>query len=233
MNISWYGHSCFKVITKGKEISQNSGNQSVRKDTTLTLVLDPFDKSVGLTPPRFKADIVFVSHNHPDHNYTEPFKNAFLINEPGEYEAGGIFIKGIKAFHDDKEGKERGSVVMFKVEAEGINLVHLGDLGQKELSDSQLEELGEVDILFIPVGGKYTIGAEEAQKVINQIEPRLAVPMHYKVRGLKLDIVGVEPFLKTIGASNIKPVDKLLIKASDLKNEDIKTVVFEPPRSEK
>jgi L-ascorbate metabolism protein UlaG (beta-lactamase superfamily) len=230
MNISWYGHSCFKVTTKGKETFQNSGNQSARKDASLTLVLDPFDKSVGLTPPRFKADIVFVSHNHPDHNYTEPFKETPLINEAGEYEIKGIFIKGIKGFHDKKEGKERGAVVMFKIEAEGISLVHLGDLGQNELSDSQIEELGQVDILLVPVGGKYTIGPEEAQKVINQIEPRLVIPMHYKIRGLNLAIAGVEPFLKTIGAGNIKPVDKLSVKAPDLKNEDIKTIIFEAPR---
>jgi len=203
--------------------------QTAQKSTDVTVVIDPFAKETGLTPPRFKADIVLISHDHSDHNYAEPFKEAFLINEPGEYEVQGLFIKGIKSFHDNKEGKERGGNIIFKLEAEGIRMVHLGDLGQKELKNTQLDEIGEVDVLLIPVGGKYTIGPDEAQHITNQIEPRIVVPMHYKIKGLKIDVSGAEAFLKGMGAAGIKPVDKLSVKAAELKNEDTKVVFFSAP----
>lgn len=231
MNISWYGHACFRIVVKGRPNILEQSNQTAKKGSELTIVTDPFDKSVGLTPPRFGADIILVSHNHYDHNNTEPFKGAFLISEPGEYEVRGLFIKGINAFHDNKQGQERGSVVIFKIEVEGINLVHLGDLGQSKLSDEQLEQLGEVDILMIPVGGKYTTDADQAQTVVAQIEPRLVIPMHYKTPGLKLDIKGVEQFLKVMGTTDIKPVDKLSLKVSDLSKQEAKVVVFNPPMS--
>jgi L-ascorbate metabolism protein UlaG (beta-lactamase superfamily) len=229
MIINWYGHSCFRIDLKGETAVEALSGQVAQKSTNLTLVTDPFEKKIGLTPPRFKADIALVSHAHYDHNYIEPFKESFLINEPGEYEVRGLFIKGIKSFHDNKGGKERGSNVIFKIEAEGIKLVHLGDFGQKELEGAQLDEIDEVDILMIPVGGKYTIGPNEAQHVANQIEPRIVIPMHYKIKGLNLDISGPDAFLKTMGATGVKPVEKLSVKSSELKNEETRVIVFKPP----
>jgi L-ascorbate metabolism protein UlaG (beta-lactamase superfamily) len=229
MIINWYGHSCFRIAAKGQAAIKALSGQTTHKSTEATVVIDPFEKKLGLTPPRFKANIALVSHNHYDHNYTDPFRDAFLINEPGEYEIQGFFIKGIKSFHDNKEGKERGSNIIFKLEAEGIKLVHLGDLGQKELTSSQVEELGEVDVLLIPVGGKYTIGPDEAQHIINQIEPRIIIPMHYKIKGINLDIGKVDTFLKIMGATNVKAIDKLSVKAAEIKNEETKIIVFESP----
>lgn len=223
MQLTWYGHSCFRLALKGKQISDQAGVSS----EDVTLVLDPFDKSVGLNPPRFKADVVLVSHNHSDHNYIEPFKDALIISEPGEYDFKDISIRGIRAYHDAKEGKDRGVVVMFKIEAEGLSVAHLGDLGQPKLTESQIDELGEVDVLLIPVGGKYTIDGDEAQEIIGQIEPRFVVPMHYKTPGLKVDVEGVTPFLKVMGASSLKPADKFSLKAKELISGETKIVLLE------
>lgn len=223
MQISWYGHSCFRINLKGKAgLDQAEG---------ITIVTDPFDKSLGLTTPRFKADLVLVSHNHFDHNNTEPFPEAVIIREPGEYDLKGIEILGVRSFHDEKQGAERGENIIFKIKAEEINLVHLGDLGQKELQEHQLEKLGEVDVLFIPVGGTYTIDAKTAQAVVAQIEPRIVIPMHYKIPKLDLAIAAVEPFLKEMGVEKTAPVEKLSLKKKDLPQQELKVVLFKPPTS--
>ena len=216
MQIIWYGQSCFQIIIGG-----GKGEQ-------VSILIDPFDASIGLKAPSLSADLLLISHGHQDHNNKKAVKNTpFLIEGPGEYEIKEVFVQGISSFHDSKEGKERGWNTIYSIEAEGMRVCHLGDLGQEALTDDQLEKIGDVDILFVPIGGVYTIAAKEAAKVISQIEPRLVVPMHYHIPGLKVKIDGIDKFLKEMGRKITVTEAKLVIKKKDLP-EEIKIVVLKP-----
>ena len=210
MVITWYGQSCFK-IQSGETV----------------LFADPFDKEIGLTPPRGQANIITISHQHHDHNNSEPLTGEpLIIDGPGEYEFKGVNIKGVFSYHDSEEGKKNGTNTVYIIEMEGIKICHLGDLGQKKLTEEQQEEIDGVDILMVPIGGTYTIDGEGAAEIINQIEPRIVIPMHYKIPGLTIKIDGVEPFLKEMGVSKKEAVDKLTIKKKDLPQEDTEVVVM-------
>jgi len=211
MVITWYGQSCFK-IQSGETV----------------LVTDPFDKAIGLTPPRGQVNIVTISHHHYDHDNLEALSaaNPFVIDGPGEYEIKGVNVLGIFCFHDNKEGKERGTNTAYIIEMEGIKICHLGDFGQEKLTNEQVELIDGVDILMIPVGGTYTINGEEAVDIINQIEPKIVIPMHYKIPGLNIKLDGVEGFLKEMGVSQKEAVDKLTIKKKDLPVEETQMVVM-------
>ncbi len=212
MYITWLGQSCFKLQDK-------IGSDGVM------LVTDPYSDDMGLKMPRFEADIVTVSHDHHDHNNVGAIRgNPQIINMAGEYEIKGVFIEGVEAWHDSQDGKERGQNIIYRIEVEDISITHLGDLGHI-LDTKQLEKLEGTDILLIPVGGKYTINAAKAVEVISQIEPRIVIPMHYKVPGLKVDIDGIEKFIKELG---IKPrtEEKLKISKKDLPSEDMELVVL-------
>jgi L-ascorbate metabolism protein UlaG (beta-lactamase superfamily) len=214
MKITWHGQSCFKLVVK-----VNNGEK-------ITILIDPFDKEIGLNPPRGSADIVIVSHDHHDHNNVKTVSGEpFIVDGPGEYDIKKIFIRGIYSFHDDKKGEERGINTISVIEAEEMKICHLGDLGQKELSDKQLEKIGEVDILMIPVGGTYTINGSEAVKIINQIEPKMVIPMHYKIPGLNLKLNPVEKFLEEIGGEKEK-VEEFSIQKKDLIEEEMKVIVM-------
>lgn len=210
MVITWYGQSCFK-IQSGETV----------------LFTDPFCKEIGLTPPRGQANIVTISHQHRDHNnYDALTGEPLVIKGPGEYETKGISIKGILSFHDNKEGKERGTNTIYVIEVEGMKICHLGDLGEEKLNDEQVEEINGVDILMIPVGGTFTINGEDAVEVINQIEPRIVIPMHYKIPGLAIKMDGVDVFLKEMGISKKEAVDKLTMKKKDLPQEETEVIIM-------
>ena len=147
---------------------------------------------------------------------------------PGEYEVKGVFIQGISSFHDEEDGKKRGQNTIYVIEAEGMRFCHLGDFGQKQLTDEQLEIIDSVDVLMVPVGGTYTIDSSGAQREISQIEPLVVIPMHYSLPKLKLKLDGVEKFLKTMGKNSITPVDKLTVKASALPKDGMEIVVLTP-----
>lgn len=217
MKITWAGQACFQIST------------SNGKDNLVNIVIDPFG-DIGLKEPRFEADVLLVTHEHEDHNNTKSVKGSpFLINGPGEYEVKGVFIQGIDSFHDDKEGKERGKNTIYTIEAENIKFCHLGDFGQKQLTDEQLEKIGTVDILMIPVGGTYTIDSSDTTKIIGQIEPKIVIPMHYELPNLKFKLDNVSKFLKAMGKNSIEPQDKLTIKASILpKERETEIVVLKP-----
>jgi len=211
MTIQWLGQSCFKVQTK-------SGGEEI------TLITDPFDDATGIKMPRVQADIVTVSHEHHDHNNVEAIKGEpFLINSPGEYERQGTFVYGILGWHDDKQSERN---IMYKISSEDINLLHLGDMG-KELTDDQLEKIGDVDVLLIPIGGNYTIDYKKALEVIAQIEPKIAIPMHYKTADNKASkLAAIDDFLKHCGM-RVEKTDKLKLTKKDLANEDTRVVVLE------
>ncbi len=219
MNITWYGQSCFRLALQG---------QKKAKQWT-SLVIDPFDESIGLRLPKLEADILLVTHEHKDHNNQKiATKETFFINSPGEYELRDIFIQGISSFHDKEKGKERGLNTIYTVETEEIKLCHLGDFGQEELTDEQLRNIGEIDVLMIPVGGIYTIDAKEATKVISQIEPRIVVPMHYKIPGLKTKLDDLGVFLKAIGNKEAKPEEKISIQKKSLPVGEMKIIPLKP-----
>ena len=206
--ITWGGQSCFQISV------------TASKDNSSDIVIDPFDEKIGLKMPNFGANIVLVSHGHSDHNNVKGVKGSpFVIETPGEFEKNGVFVQGIDSFHDDAEGKERGRNTIFVIEVEDMRFCHLGDFGQKQLTDEQLDKIGHVDILMIPVGGTYTISASEALKVIGQIEPKIVIPMHYSLPKLKVNLDGIEVFLKAMGKKEIESQDKLTVKASLLPKE--------------
>jgi L-ascorbate metabolism protein UlaG (beta-lactamase superfamily) len=201
MEITYLGHSCFKVV--GKKV---------------TVVCDPFNPdTVGLKLQKHDADVVTVSHNHSDHNFLEAIKGDYLLlDTPGEYEVKDSEFVGVAGFHDDKKGEERGKITMFSFEVDGIKVCHLGDLGC-ELTSDQLDKLDGVDVLMVPVGGNKHIDAETAVKVVNQIEPKVVLPMHFK-NGSLTDFAPVSDFYKEIGVTP-EPQDKLKLSVKDLPEE--------------
>ncbi len=210
MDISYLGHSCFKL--KGK-------NSSV--------ITDPFEKEVGFSLPRLSADVVTVSHDHFDHNNwkgitgTARRTNPFVIDTPGEYEVLGVSVFGVKTYHDDKKGEERGENVVYSILIDGVSVVHLGDLGHK-LSESAVSDLNGVDVLLCPVGGIFTINPKEAVEIISAIEPSIVVPMHYKSEKHDQERFGqlssVEEFLAELG-KEAQRSDKLSVNKTSLPEE--------------
>ena len=179
MRIRWHGHSCFEIENKQ------------------VVVTDPHDgKSIGIRQPNVEADIVLVSHDHFDHNAVRLVKksNTEVIKSTGEKTIKDVKIKGIKTYHDEDEGEKRGENIIYIFETNSTKFCHLGDLGHIP-SDDVIEEIKDVDFLFIPTGGTFTIGPDKAEKLIDMVNPKIAVPMHYKVGGLSLDINTVEPFI--------------------------------------
>ena len=217
MQIIWHGHAFFQII-----VSQG-------KDEKLTIAIDPPSQDIGLRLPSVEADVLLTTHNHHDHNNIKAVSGKpFLIQGPGEYEIKGIFIQGIPAHHDKNSGKEKGLVTIYTIAAEEMKICHLADFGQKELTEEQLDKIGDCDILMIPVGGIFTISGQEATKIISQIEPKLVIPMHYQIPKLKVKLEGVDKFLKAMGQKEILPQPKLSVKKRDLPEEETKIVVLKP-----
>lgn len=202
MDIYWYGQSCFKL--KGK-------NSAV--------LLDPYDPDyTGFKLPKdLSSDVVLISHNHKDHNFSS---NAPMVfDKPGEYEVAGAVITAINSFHDNTEGSERGANIIFHMLLDGLNIVHLGDLGQARLTEEQIAIIGQTDILLIPVGGVYTINGKIASDIVSQLEPKIIIPMHYKIEELKFELESADGFLKEMGAENVVPQPKLSITKDKLPEE--------------
>ncbi len=223
MTIKWFGQSFFKIETKNS------------KGEDIILAIDPFGKSTGLKmPSKFGADIGLITHDHDDHNNLDLIKGTslspepFIITGPGEYEVKGVMIYGITSFHDNKNGVDNGENTMYVIESEGVWLAHLGDLGQKELTEAQLQILQNIDILLIPVGGTWTLNATEAQEIISEIEPRVIIPMHYALPDLKIKLEGVEKFIKASGLKPEEVEEKIRLVKKDLPQEDTKLIIIKP-----
>jgi len=215
MEITYLGHSSFKVKTK-------SG----------TVITDPYDpKMVGLKYSGVEGEIVTVSHQHPDHNALSVVSGVKkTIQGPGEYEIAGVSIVGYPSFHDGVGGSERGKNTIYAIEAEGLRIVHLGDLGHIP-SEDLINEIGDVDVLMIPVGGTFTIGPKEAAKVVSEVEPYFVIPMHYNTPGLNPEtfsgLLGVEDFIKA-SELPVENLSKFSIKKEDImEDQNTKIVVLE------
>ena len=199
MDINWLGHSCFRI--RGRQAA---------------VVTDPYPPDLGYSLGKPTADIVTVSHQHPSHSYVQGVGGEpKLVTRPGEYEIGGVLIIGIPTFHDAEGGGKRGKNTVYLMEIDGMTICHLGDLGHV-LTAEQVEEIDDVDVLLLPVGGVSTINAPMAAEVIRQIEPKVVVPMHYKTPALNRELGTVEKFLKEMGIEQITPQPKLSLTPSNL-----------------
>jgi len=199
MDISWLGHSCFRI-----------------KGSHATVVTDPYPPSLGYSLGKPSARIVTVSHQHPGHSYIQGIGGApRVITGPGEYEISGVLIIGIATFHDAEGGRKRGRNTVYLMEVDEVSVCHLGDLGHV-LTAEQVEEIDNVDVLLLPVGGVSTINASMAAEVVRQLEPKAVFPMHYKTQALSWQLEPVERFLKEIGVKQVNSQPKLSFTRSSL-----------------
>ena len=209
MVITYYGLSCFKV---------QSGD--------LTIAFDPPSKESDMRPPRFETHMVLSSHDHPRHNGLKELsgkkdKEPFFISGPGEYEVEGVSVIGFPSWHDREKGKTRCPNTIYLVSMEGITLCHLGDIGSEEIESDTVEGLGEIDVLFIPIGGKDVVEPEAAAKIAGRLEPKAVIPMHYTEDTLK-------EFLKELGEERPKAEEKFTFKKKELPEEGLKVVILAP-----
>lgn len=205
MEIKYLGHASFRIRGKNAKV-----------------VIDPFDPGmVGLKFPAVDADVVLISHNHDDHNNAGAVSgNPVVFKGPGEYEVKGVKIYGYPSFHDKDAGAKRGKNTMYLLTVDGIHILHVGDLGEK-LSDAMIDELDVVDILMVPTGGTFTVDAKEALEVVRQIEPKIVIPMHYRVDGMAPSMQVLAPladFVSVIGKT-VESIPKLVITADKLPSE--------------
>lgn len=213
MEIKYIAHSCFVIKTK-----------------TASIVTDPFSAEIGIKFPKLEADIVTVSHAHSDHDKVSNIDGTPMIFDwPGEFEVKGVSILGISSFHDGEKGAKRGSNVMYKFTAEGLNILHCGDLGHL-LDDKTLEDIGPVDILFIPTGGIYTVDPTQAASIARRIDPYIIIPMHYAHPKLDTKMFGelepVESFIQSCGGMAHEKLPKLTVKREDVINEAATKIVL-------
>lgn len=199
MKIKWYGHAAFKITTDG----------GVR------VIIDPyqpgaFGGALSYGKITDATDIVLTSHDHDDHNYTKDIKGVYKhFNREGVYKEKGLTIEAFPCYHDPSKGQERGNNLIFVIEADGLRLAHMGDLGHT-LAQDTVKKMGRVDVVLLPVGGFYTIDSDEAGKVMHDINPRITIPMHYKTPKCEFPIAGVDAF--TTGKSGVKAVNAVEIE---------------------
>jgi L-ascorbate metabolism protein UlaG (beta-lactamase superfamily) len=208
--IRWFGHNCFRIRAK-----------------EATVLMDPVGKRTGYSLPKQTVDIVTLSHEHAGHVNLEAVKPGFkMISGPGEYEMNDTFITGIRTYHDKQQGAELGYNTVYLIELENLKFGHLGDLGH-QLSDSLIEQYGSVDVLFVPAGGGPVLPPSEMAELIANISPKMVIPMQYRTTRGDAERDEVAPFLKHLGVEAPQPVEKLVIKPSDL-TEQMQVVLLTP-----
>ena len=203
LQIRWHGHSCFEITND------------------LTIVTDPHDgKSIGIPAPNVNGDIILVSHDHYDHNSVKSVEKdgSKIVLDGRKRTISNIDIYGVDSFHDEDRGAKRGTNIMYKFTVDDIKFCHLGDLGH-DIDDETVEKIGDVDILFVPIGGTFTVDDKQAWNVINKIKPKIIIPMHYKIGGLSLPITGIDPFLAQAKQKVIHVGNEIDIEKEDLPSE--------------
>lgn len=213
MKIKWLGHSAFLITS----------------DQGTRIITDPYQPGGAISYGGIDeaADVVTVSHGHSDHNYVAQIKgNPQVLNAAGSAQAKSIEFLGTATFHDSTEGSQRGSNLVFCFTVDGVRVCHAGDLGHP-LSAQQVQEIGPVDLLLVPVGGAYTVDAAGAAQICEQLKPKLVIPMHFKTDKLAFPIAGVDEFLK--GRSSVRHANssEVEIKAGQLPTAT-ETVVLQP-----
>lgn len=211
MDVTWLGHGCFRLRGRGAAV-----------------VTDPYPPVIGLKLQRMDADLVTVSHDHDDHNYTQVVRDgAYEIHGPGEYEVAGVSVVGLATYHDAEKGAKQGRNTVYLIEIDDVRVCHLGDLGHK-LGDAEAEAVASPDVLLIPVGGRTTMNGEQAAEVVRQLEPRYVIPMHYAIPGLKIELDPVDRFLKEMGTTASEAQPKLAVQKSSVAEYETKVVLLEP-----
>lgn len=215
MEITWYGHSCFRLTER----------------SMATVVTDPYDyKQVGYDPLKLKGDIVTISHNTAGHNFTSAVKgDSHLIDGPGEYEIGGVFITGIQTNGHTRKTEDEPRNTMYLFDYNGVNILHLGDLNRVP-SQTEVEAIGPVHVALVPVGAGGSLTAIQATEVISLLEPNIVIPMHYATLHSTSTAVKLEPlsrFLKEMGLGNLESVPSLKLPNVSSLPDDTKVVVLE------
>lgn len=212
MQLSWYGQSCFKIEMKNGRI-----------------VLDPFDRSAGdLEPPRSTGVDIAVFSSRPADAVLDKFRAVpSLVVGPGEYEARGVHFYGFPLPHLADGGKLFGFSTAFLIEGDDLRILHLGGLRAPALAESDLEEIGDVDILLVPVGGKRVLDGVEAAKIVGEVEPRVVIPMHYWIPELRMDLEGPEKFFRELGIAPPEKLSKLTVRRQDLSEQGMRAVLLE------
>jgi L-ascorbate metabolism protein UlaG (beta-lactamase superfamily) len=204
MEITWYGHSCFRISERGMA----------------SIVTDPYDsKTIGYNPLKLKADIVTISHDSPGHNYISAVKGiSHVITGPGEYEISGVFITGVQTNGRGKRALDEPVNTLYVFDYEGLTVAHLGDL-RRVPSQTEIEALGEVQIALIPVGGGGGLNAAKAAEMVSLLEPGILIPMHYQTLDAKIKLAPLSKFLKEMGVGDVKPEPSLKITRTTVPNE--------------
>jgi len=212
MEIVWYGHACFRLRGRGSAV-----------------VTDPFHSSLGYELPRFTGTVVTVSHSHPHHNETRAVRGGpYVVTGPGDYEVGGVFITGVRTNGDPKSAPPEQRNTAYLIEIEDVVICHLGNLHDMP-SQQQAEDLGPIDVLLLPVGGKSALTPARAAEVVGLIEPGIVVPMMYKTPGLEADLGTVTRFLTEMAVDKKAPEELLKITKSDVP-ENTTVRLLEPKR---
>ena len=199
MEVTWLGHSCFKI--KGRHA---------------TVITDPYWPDLGYSLGKHTARIVTMSHQHPGHSYVRGISGEpKQVAGPGEYEISGVLIIGIGTYHDAEKGKKRGKNTVYLMEVDEVSVCHLGDLGHV-LTSEQVEQIDNVDVLLLPVGGTSTVNAATAAEIVRQLEPNAVVPMHYKTNVLKKELAPVDRFLREMGLKEVTSQPKLSFTKASL-----------------
>jgi L-ascorbate metabolism protein UlaG (beta-lactamase superfamily) len=204
MEITWYGHSCFRLVERG----------------LATVVTDPFDSdAIGYEPLKLKADIVTISHNAPGHNFTGGVKGAsHIIDGPGEFEIGGVFITGVQTDGSSKKAADKPRNTLYVFDYMGINVAHLGDL-RSVPTQAEIEALGTVHVALVPVGGGEGLNAAKAAEVVSLLEPNIVIPMHYQTPAVKMSLDRLDKFLKEMGLHEAETLPSLKVSKSSLPDE--------------
>ena len=212
MKITWLGHACYLL----------------ESDNGTRIVIDPFNPEIGYKAPNVKADIVTRSHEHHDHNAIDQVLGSFQVIDSVEKRVvDGITVSGINTYHDQEKGSKRGENRVFKYEVDNLDIVHCGDLGHM-LSIEQIEKLGNIDVLFIPVGSVYTIDGEKAYELVKKMNPKVVIPMHYKTSQLKIDLRPVDDFLKLVDTYQQEDTNYINISQDNIVNISPVVVLLEP-----
>jgi L-ascorbate metabolism protein UlaG (beta-lactamase superfamily) len=212
MEINWFGHSCFRISERG----------------TTTVVCDPYNSAeVGYEPLKLKADIVTISHASPSHNDLKAVKgDAYVIDGPGEYEVGGVFITGLQTDQKKTNGKSQLVNTLYLIDYFGITIAHLGDMMHVP-TQTEVESLGPVHIALVPVGAGGALNATEASEVISLFEPNIVIPMHYATTASTAEIEPIGKFLKVMGLTEVETMPSLKVTKPDMLPEETKVVVLD------
>lgn len=212
MEITWYGHSCFRFTERG----------------FATVIADPYDcNSTGNKPLSLNADIVTISHNKPGHNYLPAIKNEpFVIAGPGEYEVGGVYINGIQTNSEIKSMPISERNTLYVYDYDGINILHLGGIDRVP-SQSEIEELGTIHIALIPIGGNSTLNAVKAAEIVNMLDPNIIIPMHYMTETSLIPLEPLNKFLAEMGLGIIEALASLKVGSARSLPETSQVIVLE------